>query len=139
MHAQPSNERGIAHVTDDTGCSTGLVYAPPTFGARALEVQMIVRDSKDAVRNLNVIKEMRILRQERQERDSRQTLAHLKSFCDEVSVGLDAMTFEERQQLLRLVIDRVTVDNGVAHIDTRIPGPSSQGQLRLRDPELVEG
>ena len=73
-----------------------------------------------------------------QERDSRQALAHLKSFCQEVSVGLDAMTFEERQQLLRLVIDQVTVDNEVAHIDTRIPGPSSQGQLRLRDPERRE-
>jgi len=74
-----------------------------------------------------------------QERDSRQTLAHLKTFCDEVSVGLDAMTFEERQQLLRLVIDRVTVDNGVARIETRIPGPSPQDQLRLHDPEPVEG
>ena len=73
-----------------------------------------------------------------QERDNRQALAHLKSFCQEASVGLDTMTFEERQQLLRLVIDQVTVDNGVAHIDTRIPGPSSQGQLRLRDPERRE-
>ena len=73
-----------------------------------------------------------------EERDSRQAMAQLKSFCQEVSVGLDSMTFEERQQLLRLVIDRVTVENGVAHIDTRIPGNNPTGQLRLRDPEHSE-
>ena len=74
-----------------------------------------------------------------QERDSRQVLVHLKSFCQEVTGGLDTMTFEDRQQLLRLVIDQVTVENGVAHIDTRIPAASTKDQLRLRDPEPVEG
>ena len=53
-------------------------------------------------------------------------------------MGLDGMTFEERQQLRRLVIERVTVDNGVTHIDTRIPGSASPGQLRLRDLERSE-
>lgn len=48
------------------------------------------------------------------------------------------MTFKERQQFLQLVIDRVTVDNGVAHIDTRIPGAASKGQLRLRHSERSE-
>ena len=73
-----------------------------------------------------------------EEQDSHQALVHLKSFCQEVAVGLDAMTFEERQLLLRLVIDRVTVDNGVAHIDTRIPGTTPKGQLRPSDPERSE-
>ena len=84
----------------------------------------------------SVLQDLESKKQEDQ--DSRQALAHLKSFCQEVSVGLDAMTFEERQQLLRLVIDQVTVDNGVAHIDTRIPGSNPSGQLRLRDPNRMD-
>ena len=47
------------------------------------------------------------------------------------------MTFDERQQLLRLVIERITVENGVARIDTVIP--PDQDNLRNRYPELVEG
>ena len=35
--------------------------------------------------------------------------------------GLDGMTFEDRQQFLRLVVERVTVENGVARIETVIP------------------
>jgi hypothetical protein len=49
------------------------------------------------------------------------------------------MNFDERQQLMRLVIDRVTVDNGVARVETQIPGSSPQGQLRLRDQQRGEG
>ena len=48
------------------------------------------------------------------------------------------MSFEERQELLRLVVDRVTVENGTARIDTVIPGPKDDGQLRARRSELVE-
>ena len=51
---------------------------------------------------------------------------------------LDNMSFEECQELLRLVIDRVTVENGTAGIDTVIPGPKDDGQLRARRSEPVE-
>jgi len=55
-----------------------------------------------------------------------------------VADRLDNMAFEERQELLRLVVDRVTVENGTARIDTVIPGPKDDGQLRARRSELVE-
>ena len=55
-----------------------------------------------------------------------------------VADRLDNMSFEERQEILRLVVDRFTVENGTARIDTVIPGPKDEGQLRARRSELVE-
>jgi len=69
--------------------------------------------------------------------DTQKALAHLERFCHQVSKGLTSLTFDERQQLLRLVIERITVENGVARIDTVIP--PDQDNLRNRYPELVEG
>ena len=74
---------------------------------------------------------------QRQKQDTQKALAGLERFCHQVSKGLTSLTFDERQQLLRLVIERITVDNGVARIDTVIP--PDQVNLRNRRPELVEG
>ena len=74
---------------------------------------------------------------QRQKQDTQKALAHLERFCHQVSKGLTSLTFDERQQLLRLVIERITVENGVARIDTVIP--PDQDNLRNRYPELVEG
>ena len=51
--------------------------------------------------------------------------------------GLDAMSFEDRQQFLRRVVERITVENGVARIETGIP--TGQDKLRNRYPEPAEG
>ena len=48
------------------------------------------------------------------------------------------MSFKERQELLRLVVDRVTVENGTARIDTVIPGPKDDGQFGARRSDSVE-
>ena len=48
------------------------------------------------------------------------------------------MSFEECQELLRLVVDRVTVENGTARIDTVIPGPKDDGQLGAGRSDPVE-
>ncbi|HJN87272.1 MAG TPA: hypothetical protein QGI03_09025, partial [Dehalococcoidia bacterium] len=45
--------------------------------------------------------------------------------------------FDERQQLLRLVVEGITVDNGRVRVDTIIP--TGDSNLRNRYPELVEG
>ena len=74
---------------------------------------------------------------QRQKQDTQKALAHLERFCHQVSKGLTSLTFDERQQLLRLVIERITVENGVARIDTVIP--PDQDNLRNRYPEPVEG
>ena len=61
-----------------------------------------------------------------------------KEFCHRISEGLDNMSFEERQELLRLVVDRVTVEDGTARIDTIIPGPNDGDKFRTRRGEPVE-
>ena len=72
-----------------------------------------------------------------QERNRHEALGHLERFSAQVSSGLDAMTFEERQQLLQLVVERITVENGLARIETVIPtGPD--GNLRTRHPGMNE-
>ena len=73
----------------------------------------------------------------KQYEESRKALEQLDRFCRRVADGLEALTFEERQQLLRLVVERVNVEDGVVHIETIIPvdgGADGQrhGQLRTR-------
>ncbi len=76
-------------------------------------------------------------RRERREEESRKGLGHLERFCQRVAQGLEVMTFAERQQLLRLVIERVTVDHGSVRIETVIP-TDHDDELRNRRGEPVE-
>ena len=71
-----------------------------------------------------------------QQEDSAKALEHLSKFCNQVSRGLDALDFEERQQLLQLVVEGVTVDNGRVRVETIIPG--GDNHLRNAHGELVE-
>jgi hypothetical protein len=45
----------------------------------------------------------------RQQESSRIAPDQMETFCNRVAQGLDEMNFNERQQLLRLVVERVTV------------------------------
>ena len=74
---------------------------------------------------------------QRQKQDTQKALARLKRFCHQVSKGLTSLTFDERQQLLRLVTEQITMENGVARIDTMIP--PDQDNFRNRYPEPLEG
>ena len=71
------------------------------------------------------------------EKHSRNALENIDRFCRQVTQGLDALTFEERQELLALLVDNVTVENGLARIETLIP---TGGSDKLRSPcgELIE-
>ena len=71
--------------------------------------------------------------------DNRAALDHLHKFCDRVSRGIDSLAFEERQQLLRLVVESITVQDDRVRIATIIPTDGDEGQLRARHLELVEG
>ncbi|MCH9037703.1 MAG: recombinase zinc beta ribbon domain-containing protein, partial [Chloroflexi bacterium] len=70
---------------------------------------------------------------------SRSVLDQIETFCSQVSQGLDNLTFEEKQQLLRLVVERITVDSGKVTIETIIPTGQDGIKLRNARPELVEG
>ena len=48
------------------------------------------------------------------------------------------MTFEERQDLLRLLVDRITVGDETVRVETIIPSGDDHGQLRTRRGEPVE-
>ena len=48
------------------------------------------------------------------------------------------MTFEERQQLLRLVVERVTVEDERVTVETVIPTRGDDVKLRNRRSEPVE-
>ena len=74
---------------------------------------------------------------QRQKQNPQKTLARLERFCHQGSKGLTSLIIDEGQQLLRLVIERITVENGVARIDTVIP--PEQDDLRNRYPEPLEG
>ena len=59
-------------------------------------------------------------RRKQQEQDSHNALAHLQRFCHQVAQGLDTLNFDERQQLLRLVVENITVENGTVRVETVI-------------------
>ena len=77
-------------------------------------------------------------RKSEQERGAESALQQLQTFCHRVSVGLNRMSFEERQELLRLLVDRITVEDETVRIDTVIPQGDDYSQLRTRHGELVE-
>ena len=72
------------------------------------------------------------------EQGSERALEHLKTFCHRVRDGLGAMSFEERQDLLRLVVESITVENETVKVETIIPSGDNENQLRTRPGELVE-
>jgi site-specific DNA recombinase len=77
-------------------------------------------------------------RREDQEEQNRRALGHVRAFCTQVSRGLDVLTFEEKQRLLRLVVERVIIVDRKARIETIIPTGHDPVELRTRDPEPVE-
>ena len=62
-----------------------------------------------------------IERRSRQKDSSRKALDQLEAFCEQMTVGLENMTFEERQQFLRLVVEGITVLDGRIKVETVIP------------------
>lgn len=80
---------------------------------------------------------------ERQRRDLEQraaaqvqaqdALARLEAFCQAVAAGLDTLTFAGQQALLRLVVERITVEEHTVRIETVIPlGERFSGSVALR-------
>jgi hypothetical protein len=63
----------------------------------------------------------RVQAQLQQEVSEQQSLARLGEFCSRVGQGLENMTFEERQQFLRLVVEAITVDQGRIKVEALIP------------------
>ncbi len=73
---------------------------------------------------------------ERQTQDSENALEHLQRFCEQLARGVESMAFAEKQQLLRLVVEGVRVEDNRVYVETIIPLDS--GILRARHGEPVE-
>ena len=82
--------------------------------------------------------ENKLRQRAKQEQDAKAGLRYLEEFCDRVSEGLESLNFEDRQKLLRLVVERITVEDNRVRIETIIP-PDQDVLLRTRPPEPVEG
>ena len=80
---------------------------------------------------------MGVQHQAQQEANHSQALTQLGEFCSKVGQGLHYMTFGERQQFLRLVVESVTVAEGRITVEAVIPS-TSDGKLRNVRGELVE-
>ena len=63
----------------------------------------------------------------------------MEQFYLRVAQGLEAMTFEERQRLLYLVVKRITMEGRRVRIERVIPTAGDGIQLRTRHPEPVDG
>ena len=56
----------------------------------------------------------------------------LQAFCDSVKAGLSNLTEDERQKLLRLLIERVTINSNSIRIELAVPLDDPQAVYRLR-------
>ena len=71
--------------------------------------------------------------------------AEFDGFLAEISAGLEALTFEERQKLLRLLVEKITYEDGKAKVEIVIPPAPPESESRSvakldnRHPEVLEG
>ena len=77
--------------------------------------------------------QLQVLDQRKREEANRQRKwKDLQAFCDSVSVGLDNLNEDERQRLLRLLIERVTINGKSIRIELAVPLDAPQAVSRLR-------
>ena len=50
-----------------------------------------------------------------------QGLEQVEAFCARVTQRLESMNFDERHQLLKLVFDKIVIDQAVGRVETIIP------------------
>jgi len=79
-----------------------------------------------------------IERQRREQVQAQDALARLGTFCHRVSQGLDGLTFDEKQKLLRLLEDRIVVDGQKVRIEGVIPISGHQSDMALCPARLDE-
>jgi site-specific DNA recombinase len=60
-------------------------------------------------------------RRSRERAEAADAVERLEAFCRRVNQGLEHLTFEEKQKLLRLLIDRIVIEGGKVQIHGIIP------------------
>ena len=70
---------------------------------------------------------------EERSRNDQESLSRLESFCETISQELDQLNFEEKQSVLRLIVERVILDGNKVRIEAIIPLDEKPSDLvRLR-------
>ncbi len=64
-------------------------------------------------------------------------MGQIEGFCNCVAQELDAMNFGERQQILRLVVERITLGDNALCIETIIPTGDDDVSLHYRHPGFI--
>ena len=70
-------------------------------------------------------------RGKQEDANQQQMCTDLRAFCDSVNSGLDNLTEEERQKLLRLLVERVTIERKSIRIELAVPLDNPQAVYRL--------
>ena len=107
----------------------------------AFDVARVKREM-DALRSRKAVLDQRLRDLDSREQiqiDSQAAMTHLERFCKRVTAGIANLDFDKRQKLMRLVIERVVVQDHRVRIETVIPPDSGDDTLRTRDPELDSG
>ncbi len=127
-------KRAIATITSQEDRVT-QAYVTGAMDLKRYGIEMgKLRDRRASLEN----RLTELTQREQTESHSREAPAYIGEFCDSVTSGLEHMSFDERQELLRLLIERITVDKGRVQIETIIPTEPKR-YLRTHHPELVEG
>ena len=67
-------------------------------------------------------------------------MTRLESFTEMVSEGLEGLTFEEKQKLLRLLVEKIVVEEGKVRVEAIISLDDTSGDLvGLRPPGADPG
>lgn len=75
------------------------------------------------------------------EQEIARSTASFEDFLKQIDTGLEALTFDERQQFLRLLVEKITYEDGKAKVEIAFPPATGDesAYLRSKDPELIEG
>lgn len=109
-------------------------YRNEAIGLDRFKSEMVgLRDRRESARTQLDDLEKRLAISESQA----MALERIEEFCKKVSTGLDSLQPPERQELLRILVERITVEDGKVRVEAVIPtGDEDGGILCTRVPEL---
>ena len=71
-------------------------------------------------------------RRKREEANQQRKWKDLQAFCNSIKKGLSNLAEDERQNLLRLLVERVTINPNLIRIELAVPLDDPQAVYRLR-------
>jgi len=140
MHCKPSGDELLAAELDRLGRKIEAVCAErrrvaDLYQAGFIEQHELLRRGKELDARRRVLEAQReTLIKERKELGQKNRLRQrIADFADRITATIDHLNFEQRQQLLRLVVEQVLVKGWQVEIKLRIPlvGPSGPPDRRV--------